>query len=234
MAAEVSSFVRLINSGESSPAASGSGKSTAKLVTRDLLGGSKELDLDLQVPAGWEKLLDINSGKVYLQRCNALSSSSSTPERKQTDNPIVSKLQDLNYPPAVQQQSKNSDDATLDLKLVPSPSSLPSSSNYQSVCTLDKVKFALEKVEKESRKRSVSMMLSKGSSPPSSNSSSSIKDGEINQEDNSPSAFAIGCPSCLMYVLISKTDPKCPRCKTIVPSPPPIMKKPRIDLNLTI
>lgn len=41
------------------------GKSTA-MVTRDLLGGgassrddSQELDLDLQVPSGWEKRLDL-------------------------------------------------------------------------------------------------------------------------------------------------------------------------------
>ncbi|KAG9141051.1 hypothetical protein Leryth_012640 [Lithospermum erythrorhizon] len=228
MVAEVSSFVNSINGSDSSPAA----ESTARLVTRDLLGGSKELDLHLHVPSGWEKLLDINSGEVYLQKCNAPSSSSSPSERKQAglkqkDNQIASKLQDLNYPPDVEQSSKILDDATLDLRLV------SSSSNYQSVCTLDKVKFALEKVEKESRKRSVSMTLSKGS-PLSSNSSSSIKDGEVNQEDNSPSAFATGCPSCLMYVLISKSDPKCPRCNSIVPSPPPIMKKPRLDLNLTI
>ncbi|KAG9143913.1 hypothetical protein Leryth_016110 [Lithospermum erythrorhizon] len=231
MATEVSSIVRPINGSDSSSV----GQSTAKLVTRDLLGGSKELDLDLQVPSGWEKLLDINSGKVYLQKCNTSSSSSSSSERKQADNQIVSKLQDLNYPPAVEKTSQLLGDATLGLKLVPSPSSFPSSSNnYQSVCTLDKVKFALEKVEKESRKRSVSMTMSKGS-PPSSNSSSSIKDGEINQEDNSPSSFATGCPSCLMYVLISKSDPKCPHCNTIVPSSPPITKKkPRIDLNLTI
>ncbi|GAA0145894.1 hypothetical protein LIER_05972 [Lithospermum erythrorhizon] len=229
MATEVSSLVRLMNGRDSSQVVVGGGKSTDVLVTRDLLGGAKELDLDLHVPSGWEKLLDINSGKVYLQRCNASTSSSSTSEHKQADQQIVSKLQDLNCPPAIEKSSKIMDDATLDLKLVASPSSLPSSSYYQSVCTLDKVKIALEKVEKESRKRP----LFKGS-PPSSNSSTSIKDGEIHHEDNLPSSFATGCPSCLMYVLISKSDPKCPRCNRIVPSPPPIMKKPRIDLNLTI
>ncbi|KAG5060328.1 hypothetical protein JHK87_001357 [Glycine soja] len=39
------------------------------------------------------------------------------------------------------------DETSLDLKLV--SSTLPSSNNYQSVCTLDKVKSALERAEKK-------------------------------------------------------------------------------------
>lgn len=59
MAADVSSLVRLINGGD----ATDSPKPTAP-ITRDLLAGcttldSKELDLDLQVPCGWEKRLDL-------------------------------------------------------------------------------------------------------------------------------------------------------------------------------
>jgi len=67
MAAEVSSLVRL-SSGYKDDRNAGSepggAKSTA-LITRDLLGGatleteSLELDLDLQVPSGWEKRLDL-------------------------------------------------------------------------------------------------------------------------------------------------------------------------------
>ena len=74
MAADVSSVVGIINGGynddqqamnKESRGVVG-GKSTV-LITRDLLGGcyaldSKELDLDLQVPTGWEKRLDL---KVY-------------------------------------------------------------------------------------------------------------------------------------------------------------------------
>ncbi|KAK6154537.1 hypothetical protein DH2020_008785 [Rehmannia glutinosa] len=175
MAADVSSLVRVMNGGDVNE----SGKSTAP-ITRDLLGGcctldSKELDLDLQVPCGWEKRLD--------------------------------------------------------LKLVSPLSASPSSSNYQSVCTLDKVKSALERAEKESvRKRSISM--SKSSSPRST-SSSSVKDGDLDEDEGSTASIAAGCPSCLLYVLISRGNPKCPRCNSNVPLPV-AAKKPRIDLNISI
>ncbi|KAF5747772.1 hypothetical protein HS088_TW05G00499 [Tripterygium wilfordii] len=55
-------------------------------------------------------------------------------------------------------------------------------------------------------------------SPPSSCVSSE------NQEDtvmysNSPEASSmvlVGCPRCLMYVMLSEDDPKCPKCKSTV------------------
>lgn len=59
MVAEVSTLIRLMNGSDGSNESSS--KSTA-LITQDLLGGcldSKELDLDLQVPNGWEKRLDL-------------------------------------------------------------------------------------------------------------------------------------------------------------------------------
>ncbi|XP_009349304.1 protein GL2-INTERACTING REPRESSOR 1-like [Pyrus x bretschneideri] len=52
-------------------------------------------------------------------------------------------------------------------------------------------------------------------SPPSSCVSS-----ELNQDDNfSPettSMMLVGCPRCLMYVMLSEDDPKCPKCKSTV------------------
>ncbi|XP_009787800.1 uncharacterized protein LOC107791519 [Nicotiana tabacum] len=240
MAAEVSSLVRIMNSAgggglnESLSSSSSVNKSTV-LITRDLLGGcrsldSKELDLDLQVPSGWEKRLDLKSGKVYLQRCNSSNSSSTTMEQKQQNHQTVGKLQDLNFPPASKQPLNLFDEPNLDLKLLPSSSTSPSSSSYHSVCTLEKVKSALERAEKQTtRKRSISVSMS---SSPTSNSSSSIVDTEIDQDNLCPS-LAAGCPSCLLYVLISKNDPKCPRCHTVVPLPV-AMKKPRIDLNISI
>ncbi|KAK7268054.1 hypothetical protein RIF29_20738 [Crotalaria pallida] len=45
---------------------------------------------------------------------------------------------------------------------------------------------------------------------------------ELNQEDkysNSPEATSmvlVGCPRCLMYVMLSEDDPKCPKCKSTV------------------
>ncbi|KAL0300966.1 UNVERIFIED_CONTAM: hypothetical protein Sradi_6373400 [Sesamum radiatum] len=235
MAADVSSLVRVMGGADANEPPT-SAKSTTAPITRDLLGGcctleSKELDLDLQVPCGWEKRLDLKSGKVYLQRCNSTNSSSSTSETKPQSSKIMAKFQDLNFPPTSKQTLNLFDEASLDLKLVSSSSASPSSSNYQSVCTLDKVKSALERAEKETvRKRSISM--SKSSSPRST-SSSSVKDSDLDQEEKSSASFAAGCPGCLLYVLISRSNPKCPRCYSNVPLPV-VAKKPRIDLNISI
>ncbi|XP_071701462.1 uncharacterized protein [Rutidosis leptorrhynchoides] len=214
-------------------------KSTA-LITRDLLGGSgcdsdssKELDLDLHVPSGFEKRLDLKSGKVYLERCKSANTTSSSSDHKQQDSDqTVSKLQDLNFPPSKKPLSLF-DDASLDLNLVNISSSSPA---YRSVCTLDKVKFALERVERETiKKRSIS--ISKSCSSPNSNSSSSVKETVVIEDDdhdeNISQAYAAGCPSCLLYLLISRSNPRCPRCNMTVPFPM-AMKKPRIDLNISI
>ncbi|KAM7268979.1 hypothetical protein ACFE04_024476 [Oxalis oulophora] len=261
MAADVSCLVRVMNGYKDNRTVgneSGGGKSSA-LITRDLLGGggvsglkndSQELDLDLQVPNGWEKRLDLKSGKVYLQRCNSSNSSSSSENHHKNhflNQTILPKFQDLNFPPSQSKPLLNLfDETTLDLKLVsstPSPSS--SSANFQSVCTLDKVKSALERAEKEPviiKKRS-SMLKSSSISPTYSSSSSSIKDGNQEEEDNvnnhknrdrviGGSPIAAGCPGCLSYVLIMKNNPKCPRCHSDIPMP--MVKKPRIDLNISM
>ncbi|PPD85618.1 hypothetical protein GOBAR_DD17450 [Gossypium barbadense] len=151
MAADVSSLHRVLSGYKDELTVgneSGGPKSTA-LITRDLLGfggggsaftdtkndQSQELDLDLHVPNGWEKRLDLKSGRVYLQRCNSTYSSSSSDGTKHQTNPTVAKLQDLNIPtsPLPCKPLLNLfDESNLELKLV------PSSSNYQSVCTLDK------------------------------------------------------------------------------------------------
>ncbi|KAM1007737.1 hypothetical protein ACFX2I_004275 [Malus domestica] len=249
MAADVSSLFRVL-SGYSddqhlSVGSDSSGEKSTALITRDLLGGSgssssklpndsQELDLDLQVPNGWEKRLDLKSGKVYLQRCSAQNSHSNSDQKSQT-NRTVPKMQDLNFPPSASSKIPlNLFDETstnLDLKLV--SSSPPPSCNYQSLCTLDKVKSALERAEKEPIKRRSSSMLksSMSSSPTYSSSSSPIK--ETQEEDSEDkqfaSPFAAGCPGCLSYVLIMRNNPKCPRCNSVVPLP--TVKKPRIDLN---
>uniref|UniRef100_A0A0E0KH27 GIR1-like zinc ribbon domain-containing protein n=1 Tax=Oryza punctata TaxID=4537 RepID=A0A0E0KH27_ORYPU len=70
----------------------------------------------------------------------------------------------------------------------------------------------------------------------------SVGDGAVEQGDgcDSPSAgggggmVAAACPRCFLYVLISRSDPRCPRCESHVPPPPSPApkKKPRIDLNV--
>lgn len=172
----------------------------------------------------------MQSGKVYLQRCNSPNTATSLSEHKHHINQTVTTVQDLNFPPSTKKPLNMFDDTSLDLKLM-QPSPPQSSPHYQSVCTLDKVKYALERAKKETiRKRSISM--SQSSSP--SNSSSSVKETKnMDSEDKSSTYFVARCPSCLLYVLISKSNPRCPHCNMIVPSHMPL-KKPRIDLNISI
>lgn len=69
MAAEVSSLIRVLGGGgykdeqHRTVGNESHGEKSTALITRDLLGGSsnesQELDLDLQVPSGWEKRLDL-------------------------------------------------------------------------------------------------------------------------------------------------------------------------------
>lgn len=139
-------------------------------------------------------------------------------------------------------------------------------SQSQSVCTLDKVKMALKRAEKEggnknkgvtSSERSIEIahiipsISSSGNSrkrsrstdrSPSSSSSSSLCLSIHNQPPPQPqsqpnplpsinlhcngsekenkaassSLQAAGCPRCLLYVLMSKTNPRCPRCGFLI------------------
>ncbi|KAK1417950.1 hypothetical protein QVD17_27086 [Tagetes erecta] len=118
----------------------------------------------------------------------------------------VSKLQDLNQPPL-----NILEDTHIDLNL-----NLVTLSSSSQPYTLGNVKHALERAEREHTRKRLNSM---------SKSSTTIDADE---------AYATGCPSCLLYVLISSSNPKCPRCNmTLIPSPTTI-KKPRIDLNITI
>lgn len=72
MAADVTSLVHALGGyGEEDPG--GGGKPPATLVTRDLLGGGskaggqQELDLDLHVPSGFEKRLDMTVSSLSLR-----------------------------------------------------------------------------------------------------------------------------------------------------------------------
>lgn len=177
------------------------------LITKDFLGC-------LSNATDNQSDLDFNSMRsADRRRCdspNSPLSPSSSPlistddtRKKNSEKKISdsSELQDLN---SYYSQSPR---PCLDLKL-------QSSTYCQSVCTIDKVRFALQRAaEKEqplTRKRP--------SSPPVQSSSSST------------AMFAAGCPGCLLYVVTFKENPKCPRCNSIVPFPGDA-KKPRLDLN---
>lgn len=122
---------------------------------------------------------------------------------------------------------------------------------YHSVCTIEKVKTALERFERGKQGQHHHQQHSgagAGASPSSSSvTTSSVKRrgdaGAVEQGDgcDSPSASAGGggmvaaaCPRCFLYVLIARSDPRCPRCESHVPPPPAPApkKKPRIDLNV--
>lgn len=245
MAADVGTLVRILNGYLDEQ------RSESDAVTKDLFGcspsscstsriiGSKDIDLDLQAPSGWEKCLDLKSGKVYLQRSNSPISSSSTATSTGKQVQEIQEVQDLNFPPPPPPCTTSTiedDGIALDLKLVPCY-------DYRSVCTLDKVKSALERVKKRpspspspspvatisvdssSEEEEVGRISSSSSSKKSLNSSSGL-------------LFAGGCPSCLMYVMISKTNPKCPRCDSIVPISSMCgassKKKPKLNLDLNL
>ncbi|KAJ0231811.1 Filamentous hemagglutinin transporter [Hirschfeldia incana] len=248
MAADVSSLVRLLNgyNDDRTVAKESSGaKSTTAPMTRDLLGSrggvggdrSLELDLDLQVPTGWEKRLDLKSGKVYLQRCNSTSSSSTITNADQSSNQTVptTSFQDLNFPPNPTNSHAKPllnlfDDTSPELKLLPPsrdsrpsrPLSLSPNRNFQSVCTLDKVKSALERAERDP------VTFKKRQSP----------DDHHQHRTEVASPVAAGCPGCLSYVLVMKNNPRCPRCDTVVSLPTnsssSMKKKVKIDLNISI
>ncbi|CAK9320195.1 unnamed protein product, partial [Citrullus colocynthis] len=69
-------------------------------------------------------------------------------------------------------------------------------------------------VESPSRSATVSP-----TSPPSSCVSSEEEMAAAVRYSNSPEATSmmlVGCPRCLMYVMLSEEDPKCPKCKSTV------------------
>ncbi|KAK8664487.1 hypothetical protein V6N13_084276 [Hibiscus sabdariffa] len=206
MAAQVSSSLVRVLSGhmEEQPQTLIHSGNSDILITKDLLGNLSNAKADLEFKA---------TGKVGKGK-----------------NPLPnflrdSKLQDLNFPPPNLFDEMTT---SLDLKL----QSCSTPNRYQSVCTLDKVKYALERAEKGTpKKRSSSPSppppLKTVTTPSSSSSSSS-------SPSSSPKMFAAACPGCLLYVIASSTNPRCPRCDSFVPSSSLPMKKPRLDLNASI
>ncbi|KAJ6776568.1 hypothetical protein OIU74_000703 [Salix koriyanagi] len=173
-------------------------------ITKDLLGGFSK-----------------STGEVCSLRCNCVSSPSpslnNTKHHKQRTTQ-ESEVQDSKFPPL-----KFLKESCLELKLVPS-------SHYESVCTLDKVKSALQRPEEKTmtKKRSPPPPP-----PPPTPPTSDIKEEEISTRFSSTGVFAAACPGCLQYVITLKTNPKCPSCNFTVPSPL-VTKKPRIDLNASL
>ncbi|KAG6491622.1 protein GL2-INTERACTING REPRESSOR 1-like [Zingiber officinale] len=54
-------------------------------------------------------------------------------------------------------------------------------------------------------------------SPPSSCvSEEEREEGENKSPEAAAPMMLVGCPRCLMYVMLSEKDPKCPKCKSTV------------------
>ncbi|URD78497.1 hypothetical protein MUK42_19091 [Musa troglodytarum] len=175
-----------------------------ELVTRDLLGG--EVGLELRVPMGWERRFDLLHGRTYLE--------------KRDPDPVPSCLHNLNIalpPPST---------AALLPQLDAAAAAAPSA--YQSVCTLEKVKSALERATR----RSDGSPSPRSSSTTTTSSSSSFSVIKRRAPRGRAAAMTVaGCPVCLLYVLVSSVDPRCPRCAVHVPVIGEPKKRPKLDLN---
>ncbi|XP_064966640.1 protein CURLY FLAG LEAF 1-like [Musa acuminata AAA Group] len=211
MVVDVSSEARMLRGYEE-------GDRRRELVTRDLLGGngavlgSTVVDLELKVPAGWERRLDLSSGRTYLLKRNP--------------DPAPRRYHELNLklPPP------SSAAHFLEMEAAAPPS------RNQSVCTLEQVKYALERAGCE--ERSPAARRPRGSPAPHSSSittSSSNKRmmmAEREEGASPPGTMAVaGCPECLLYVLVSVVAPRCPRCAAHVPVHSEPKKRPKFDLN---
>ncbi|RWW74885.1 hypothetical protein BHE74_00017127 [Ensete ventricosum] len=211
MAAEVSSSARTLAGCKEE------GEGERELVTRDLLGG--EVVLELQVPTAGERRLDLS---VYRRRFPWLQSGK-TYLRQRESSTATRNLHDLNLSPP--------SPSVTSLGLKPEAVTSAAPVEYQSVCTLEKVKSALER---ESRLVATTEPLfprpdGLSLSPPSTSSSTKRQ-----AEDAGGRTMAVAaCPVCLLYVLISTVDPRCPRCAAHVPVNGP-RKKPCIDLNFSL
>ncbi|CAL4935069.1 unnamed protein product [Urochloa decumbens] len=215
-----------------------SGGRAAELVTRDFLGGCAVTD----------------DARDAASRHDAVPGKLSLPKHACPAAP-----RDLNLFPVAAAASKPCAVTTAPAP-APAPTAAAASSSasgatttYHSVCTIEKVKTALERFERGKQGHGQNQQQHSGAGAGASPSSSSVTTssvkrrggggGGVEQGDacDSPSGggggmVAAACPRCFLYVLISRSDPRCPRCESHVPAPPPAApaasKKPRIDLNV--
>ncbi|XP_042436032.1 uncharacterized protein LOC122021916 [Zingiber officinale] len=230
MVAEVSSLARMVDGYKEE----GEGKS--ELVTLDLLGGccgdggaatAAEVNLEFQIrTAGGEMRLAPSSAKLCHQQTKKPS-------------PASPHLHDLSLSPPWLSA------ASVGRKHPPAATSVA----YNSVCTLEKVKSALERESRLAADARVPVAhLGSASSPSSSRSSLSSaptttittnsssakrRPNEPDELNGEPAMAVVACPECLLYVLVCKVEPRCPRCAAHVPVNDANKKPRRIDLNFS-
>ncbi|KAI5011003.1 hypothetical protein ZWY2020_013140 [Hordeum vulgare] len=216
MAAEVSSIARMLRGEAGKGGRAGAGKAP-EMVTMDLLGGcggdaggeDEVVDLEVKVPAGWERRLDLLSGKTFL-----------TPHRHQA---AQDGHQDLNLPPTA--------------STAPAAAVTTCAAVCTLDMVRDALQRAAAARSARSPDTSSSSSASTSSSSPSLGKRSRSPPSSTASPAANPAMRAAACPSCLTYVLIAEADPRCPRCASKVPPLPgkPASsssgKKPKIDLN---
>ncbi|XP_042410914.1 uncharacterized protein LOC122000608 [Zingiber officinale] len=229
MVAEVSSFSRMVDTYKDE------GEGKTELVTLDLLGSCGDNDAATAVAAAEVNLeLQIRaSGDICLATSSAM-----LPHQQTKLSPASPHLHDLSLAPSWLSASSPSR----------KPHPIATAAAYHSVCTLEKVKSALERESRLAADGRAPVPLPDSASPPSpsqsssssapattittSSSSAKRRPNEPDETDGEPAMAAAACPECLLYVLICKVEPRCPRCAAHVPVNG-TNKKPRIDLNFS-
>lgn len=185
---------------------------SASLETLDLLGGSSsncykslephELDLEAPLPVGWEKCLDLKTGQIYyLNRSNGRSSSSDP-----TGHPLASPryaVPAINFRPSVRPDE--------------TPSSAKSAIFALSDATFSRLGLHLTvDLNSPPQQDPVPITVS-----PESDKRPSGLDGLVGPAASkvekaialdTSEMITVGCAKCLMFVMLSRTDPRCPNC----------------------
>ncbi|XP_074586015.1 uncharacterized protein LOC141841724 [Curcuma longa] len=229
MVAEVSSLSRMVDTYKEE------GEGKTELVTLDLLGGCGDSDAATAVAAA-EVNLEL---QIRASDDMRLAASSAMLSRQPTKpSPASPHLHDLNLSPPWLSASF----------LSRKPPLAAAAAAYHSVCTLEKVKSALARESRLAADGRAPVVLPGSASPPSpsrsssssapattittSSSSAKRRLNEPDETDGEQAMAVAACPECLLYVLICKVEPRCPRCAAHVPVNG-TNKKPRIDLNFS-
>ncbi|XP_002973096.2 uncharacterized protein LOC9641363 [Selaginella moellendorffii] len=220
--------------------------------TLDLLGGSSssstktpvtetldlKLDMEMSAPSGWEKRLDLKLGKFYYVNLSTGKSTYNHPFAIATSCwDLQSELDRMMSSSPSPSPSSSFDLVDLKLNLAVGSTSANSGSSFRE--SMPSLGISTIEAVQEALKRSIK-------SPTSSATSSSEiqlddrsrRGGGVVAEEStsvpSPRVVLTGCKRCLMYVMLTRSDPRCPKCGSSVINPLQDLpsKKPRLELDL--
>lgn len=184
------------------------------------------LDSDLPpLPRGWERCLDLQSGIMYLKQMNTQPGAYKS-EGEEQNGPTTHKRQRVllgddqgEGDPALQLSLSLPTSNQTDCRRQSNQSSL---SDASSLVVNNGLKFIVSHAREDGSSNEWSpphnaSSSSSSSSPPAKGGLQSkvgLRTNQLNQEKGL--IRAAGCPQCFMYVLPSKSNPKCPRCKSSI------------------